>query len=66
MLMRLLFIFIDANITNANTAHDVISKDLKYIESWADQWLVKFSTTKTKTMNVSLKQEQVEHSSLCV
>ena len=25
------------NYTDANIAHDVISKDLKYIESWADQ-----------------------------
>ena len=47
------------NYTDANIAHDVISKDLKYIESWADQWLVKFSATKTKAMNVSFKQEQV-------
>ena len=30
------------NYTDANIAHDVISKDLKYVESWADQWLVKY------------------------
>ena len=39
------------NYTDANIALDVISKDLKYIESWAGQWLVKFSATKTKAMN---------------
>ena len=38
--------------------HMMLLANTKYIESWADQWLVKFSATKTKAMNVSFKQEQ--------
>ena len=54
------------NYTDVNIAHDVISKDLKYVQSWADQWLVKFSATMTKAMNVSFKQEQVGIPPFCL
>ena len=32
-----------------------INEDLKHIEEWARQWIVKFSPTKTESMVLSLK-----------
>ena len=41
---------------NADDATTALNDDLIYIKEWADQWLVKFSSTKTKSMNISLKK----------
>ena len=40
-----------------NQAAEILNKDLMYVQSWADQWLVKFSPTKTKSMTLSFKHD---------
>lgn len=42
---------------DANQAAEVLNEDLSYIQAWADQWLVKFSPTKTKSMTISFKRD---------
>ena len=44
------------SFTDPITAENVINADLAYIQSWADQWLMKFSPSKTKAMALSLKR----------
>ena len=41
---------------NADQASAIINEDLKSIQDWANQWLVKFSPTKTKLMTCSNKK----------
>ena len=44
------------DFTDCDTAKDIMNADLKYIQSWADKWLMKFSPSKTKAMALSLKR----------
>ena len=39
------------------TASKAINDDLRAIQNWSDEWLVKFSAPKPKSMVVSLKRE---------
>jgi len=39
-------------------AKEILDSDLNSIKEWADQWLVKFSPSKTKSMTVSFKNRQ--------
>ena len=47
------------NVTNATDAATQLNDDMITIKSWADQWLVTFNPTKTKTMTITNKK--VEH-----
>ena len=49
----ILYMFIDNPVLSAQA----LNEDLERISSWADQWLVKFSTPKTKTMQISKKKK---------
>jgi hypothetical protein len=42
---------------NPQTASDIINEDLEKVQSWADQWLVKFSPSKTNLMTCSYKKK---------
>ena len=39
------------------TASKAINDDLRALQNWSDEWLVKFSAPKPKSMVVSLKRE---------
>ena len=41
------------------TASAALTEDMQRIQSWADQWLVKFSPTKTKLMHCSFRNKDV-------
>ena len=45
-------------VTDQETSARVLNENLRQIELWASQWLVKFNPDKTKLMNVSLKRNQ--------
>ena len=45
-------------VTDQETSARVLNENLRQIELWANQWLVKFNPDKTKLMNVSLKRNQ--------
>ena len=49
------------NVDNPNTAAEQLNHDLDHMTKWAKQWLVNFSSKKTKSMVLSLKQKTVEH-----
>ena len=49
-----LFITVD----NSNKAAELINDDLKSIEKWANQWLVKFRPEKHESMLITLKKHQ--------
>ncbi len=51
-----LYLFVDNPIRNAQT----LNRDLEKISSWASEWLVKFSPSKTKTMVITRKKKH-EH-----
>ena len=42
-------------VEDPNVATETLNEDLSNIQSWADQWLVKFSPTKTKLMTASYR-----------
>ena len=42
---------------NANSASEALNEDLINIQQWADQWLVKFSPSKTKLMTCTYKKK---------
>jgi len=39
-----------------NVAQETLSNDLRYIEQWANNWLVNFSAPKTKSMTVTFQR----------
>ena len=48
---------INIEFIEPNTASNTLNADLKEIQNWADQWLVKFSTPKTKLLTCSNKKK---------
>ena len=44
------------NFTDPDLAEETVNADLQFIQSWSDQWLMKFSSSKTKSMLLSLKR----------
>jgi hypothetical protein len=44
-------------VDNPNTAARILNTDLQSLQNWADQWLVKFSPTKTKLMTCSYRKK---------
>ena len=48
-------IFIPVDKNNAIIAAQHLNYDLKLIQDWAEQWLVSFSATKTKTLTITNK-----------
>ena len=40
-----------------NSASSTLNEDLKEIQNWADQWLITFSTPKTKLLMCSNKKK---------
>ena len=46
------------NVTNATDAATQLNDDMITIKSWADQWLVNFNPSKTKTMTITNKKVQ--------
>ena len=50
----ILYVFIDNPVRSAQALND----DLLRIDEWANQWLVRFSAPKTKTMIISKKKKQ--------
>ena len=48
-------IYIDFD--NPDQAAESLNGDLLYLKTWADQWLVKFSPAKTKSMTLAFKKQ---------
>ena len=48
-------LFLD--VTDRNRAAQLMHDDLERISKWADQWLITFSPTKTKSLTISHKQD---------
>ena len=48
-------------VDNREEAAEMINEDIASIQLWADQWLVKFSPPKTKTVLISNKGKLNEH-----
>ena len=49
------------NVDNRQIAADNLNIDLHSIQNWADQWLVSFSPTKTKSLIISNKHDLLNH-----
>ena len=48
-------VYID--FSDSEHAANILNQDMSHIQDWADQWLVKFSPAKTKSMTLSFKHE---------
>ena len=51
-------------VDNRLDAAEMINDDITNIQSWADQWLVSFSATKTKSLLISNKGDPSDHPNL--
>ena len=49
----ILYLFVD----NPATTAEALNEDLRHITEWADNWLIKFSPSKTKSMRLSRKHK---------
>ena len=45
------------DIDNQNDTSELLNDDLENIQQWADQWIIKFSPSKTKLMTCSFRKD---------
>ena len=50
-------------VDNPDQAADLLNKDLENMSEWANQWLIKFSASKTKCMTIS-NRSNIDHPNL--